>query len=464
MRPFALITLALAASTCIADRLDDYVRQYMSARKIPAVVFGVFKDGKVVKGRAYGYADVERGVKATTDTIFEIGSVSKQFTATALLMLMEEGKLSLEDRIDRYVADLPEPWRPVTLRQLMNHTSGIPDMEEIFGYDSYRNIYTTAQLIAVANSKPMDFAPGADFHYSNTGYFLLGLALEKISGKTYSDFLKERIFIPLGMKNTRESDPTAIIPYRAAGYQVAKDGTLSNRDAMQPSACKGAGTLVSNIADMALWDAAISRHRLLKPATQALMWTESKTDKGTVPYGLGWFIAPWRGRPSVEHSGGTAGFSCDYRRFHDSGYSVMVFTNLYATGVGPIEMRALDLVAPGHSYASWPAKRETIPGRRAMFLTAMADIARGGASSPYFTAKMWSSYPQVSRDAWKQRLAKMKRFELIDHQTHAPQKTNLGDEVVETCIYRLVFGKDEIFVTFMLTKSGQIGSQTRSDT
>jgi len=154
----------------------------MAARHIRAVVVGVFKDGAVTKSRCYGLASVELKAPATDDTVFEIGSVSKQFTATALLMYLEEAKLSLEDPISKYVDGLPQPWRQVTLRQLLTHTSGIPDIEEIFGYSSYRDIYTAKQIIDVANSKPMDFQPGEGWKYSNNGYYLLALCLEHIRG------------------------------------------------------------------------------------------------------------------------------------------------------------------------------------------------------------------------------------------------------------------------------------------
>lgn len=462
LRTSVFAAALLTASIAHADKLDDYVRKYMADRKIPAVAWGIFKDGKVVKSRAYGLASVELKAPATTETVFEIGSVSKQFTATGILMLMEEGKVGLEDRIDKYVANLPEAWQSVTLRQLLTHTSGIPDMEEIFGYDSYRNIYTVQALIDVANSRPMDFAPGEKFKYSNTGYFLLGLALEKVSGKTYAAFLKERIFDPLGMTRTRESDPTAVIPNRAAGYQVDEAGALKNRDAMQPSACLGAGTLVSTLGDMAKWDGAVTTNRLLKPETQKLMWTPAQTKNGTVQYGLGWFTEPYRGHPGVEHSGGTAGFSCDYRRFHDTGYAVVVFTNLYATGVGGIELRVMDTVMPGICYASRPAIPDQ-PPIRAKLLKAMGEVAKGSTRPDSISEKMWSSYSEASHQAWKERMEGLKKFELISLEKHSPRPTPRGELGTETRIYRLLTKDQELYIVFVLDAEGKIVVQTREE-
>lgn len=150
------------------DDLDRYILADMKSRHIPAVVFGVFQDGKILRSGAYGYSNLELRVPATTDTTFEIGSVSKQFTATLILKLMEEGQLSLNDPISKYVDSLPEAWREVKLQNLLNHTTGIPDIEEIFGYESYRNHYTVEEIIKVANSRPVAFAAGTKFHYSTT--------------------------------------------------------------------------------------------------------------------------------------------------------------------------------------------------------------------------------------------------------------------------------------------------------
>jgi D-alanyl-D-alanine carboxypeptidase len=446
-----------------AEDLDAYVRNYMKAGHVPAVVWGVFKEGRVVKSRAYGLANLELNAPATKESVFEIGSVSKQFTATALLMLVEEGRLSLDDRIDKYVDDLPLGWQRVTVRQLLQHTSGIPDMEAIFGYESYRNIYTPKQIIAIANSKPMDFMPGEGWAYSNTGYYLAGMVLEKISGKTYGQFLKERIFGPLGMSHTRESDPTAIIPNRASGYRNNDSGAWEVRDPMQPSACLGAGTLVSTLEDMAKWDDAITKNRLLKPASQNLMFTEGRTTKGRTGYGMGWFVSPWRGRESYEHSGGTAGFSCDYRRFPKAGVSAMVFTNLYANGTGATLFRAADLVSPGISYVSQPPIPEPVPGLRARLLEAMTAVSKAGPRPPSISEKMWASYTQASYDAWRDRLANLKRFDLIYHERYDARKTRLGEDQVESYLYRLTIRKQTIYIEFQMNRAGQIVWQVRRD-
>lgn len=460
LRPLLLVAfLSATVSSAHADALDDYIRADMKARHIPAIVFGVFKDGRILRSGAYGLANVELQTPATVANVFEIGSVSKQFTATLILMLLEQGRLRLDDRIDTYLGNLPGNWRAVTIRQLLNHTSGIPDIEEIFGYDSYRNLYTVDQIIAVANSKPVDFPAGTKWHYSNTGYYLLALILQKIEGKPYGEILQSRILDPLGMTHTRQSDPGAIIANRAEGYQRVGDG-LGNRDAMQPTACLGAGTIVSTIGDMAKWDAAINHNRFLKPETQRLMWEKTKLPAGEANYGFAWVITTWRGHPCVEHSGGTAGFSCDYRRFQDLGLSVMVFSNLYATGVDGIEIRAVNAVHPGLSYVSAKPIADD-PKIHTMLLKAMDDVAQGRSNSPYITPSMEKLYTDASHQIWKSRLADLKSFDLLEHTRYAPMDPGTGEKVVETYVYRLRTTDQTLFVMFMLTPDGRIGLQTR---
>lgn len=463
VRSTLTVALVLASVAARADQLDDLVKSTMAQRKIPGIVLAVVKDDKIVRQGAYGLANVELNVPATVETEFEIGSVSKQFTATGIMMLLEEGKLSLTDPISKYVQDLPEPWQSVTLRHLLSHTSGIPDIEEIFGYDSYRLQFTLPEIIKVANSKPMDFKPGDGWHYSNTGYYLLSIVIEKITGKPYGQVLADRIFKPLGMDHTRESDPTAVIPNRSAGYQV-KDGVLQNRDPMQPSAILGAGALVSTVGDLAKWDASLYTDKLLKRSTWEQMWAPAKLTSGKdAPYGFGWFPESYRGHKSIWHSGGTAGFSCVVRRFPEEHVSVFVLSNLYATGFGALSVMAADTVIPGLSWASAKPKPDPDKKVREMLLKAMADVAKGGESSPYVSPGQWKGYSQASRDAWKDRLANMKAFEFLFHDKYAAQDTPFGEQVVESYVYRLTTDKGPLYVTFMLTPEGKVGLQIREE-
>lgn len=306
----------------------------------------------------------------------------------------------------------------------------------------------------MANSKPVDFPAGTKWHYSNTGYFRLGHIVQKVDGKPYDEVLHKRILDPLGMIHTRQSDPSEVIPNRCSGYQRTDKG-LGNRDAMEPTACLAAGTIVSTIEDMAKWDSAINHHRFLKPETQKLMWEKTELLGGEKNYGFGWFMDEWRGHPCVDHAGGTPGFTCDYRRFQDLGLSVVVWCNLYDIGVENIAIRSVDSVRPGLSYVSVKPMKDA-PKIHDMLLKAMADVAKGGARSPSITESMWKSYSEASRRACKDWLVHLKSFRLLEHTRYAPVDSGLGDQAVETYVYRMKTGDQTLFLLFKLTADGRI--------
>jgi CubicO group peptidase (beta-lactamase class C family) len=322
---------------------------------VPGVALAVVRNGQVVKMRGYGLADVERRVPVTADTVFEIGSITKQFTATAIMMLVEQGSIDLADPIGKYVADLPEGWNAITIRQLLTHTSGIPDYEEIMGYGGYRNPMTSAQIIALAAAKPLDFPPGTKWNYSNTGYYLLTLILEKISGEPYERFLHDHIFAPAGMTHTRTSEPNDIILNRAAGYEY-KGGHLENRDAMQPTATGGAGMIVSTVGDLAKWNAILDRQSMLHKDSYAQIWADALLANGKPSgYGFGWFVSPRRNHPSERHGGGTAGFTADFWRLPNDRLAIIVLGNLYSSfAVAQISAHIANALVPDLRYRAVP--------------------------------------------------------------------------------------------------------------
>ena len=284
-RRLSLLARLLAILGCVlgsathADQIDDYIETQLQRQHIPGLSLAVVKDGSIVKLQGYGYADLELKVPATPDTVFEVGSISKQFLSAAVMTLVEQGKLDLAVPATRYLPDLPPAWRDVTIRQLLTHTSGIPDFEEIVGYGAYRNPTTAEQLLAVAAGKPMDFQPGTQWHYSNTGYYLLGLIVEKITGEPHVSFVQQRILGPARMSRTRSSEPNDVIPGRASGYDF-KDGHFENRDPIQPTAVGGAGDLVSTIGDMLKWNAVLDAHSILREDSYAQIWADQPLTDG----------------------------------------------------------------------------------------------------------------------------------------------------------------------------------------
>ena len=199
----------------VRDGVDAIVQQLMQRRHIPGVSVAIVKDGKVVLAKGYGLANVELGVPATADTVYQLASVTKTFTATAIMMLVAEGKLALDDRITDRLPDLPAAWQDVTVRHLLSHTSGIKSYTSVRDfYKSTRKDYARREILDLVAKEPLEFAPGEKWNYCNTGYFLLGMLIEKVTGKQYGEFMDERIFKPLGMTRTRVNDLRAIIPDR----------------------------------------------------------------------------------------------------------------------------------------------------------------------------------------------------------------------------------------------------------
>ena len=338
------------------SEVEGIIVGYLEENHAPGALVAVISEGQLAHTVSYGMANVELKVPVTDSTVFEIGSISKQFVAVAIMMLVEEGRLDLDAPIHPFLPEIPGAWVGVTVRQLLTHTSGIPDYEEIAGYDVYQNRLTSQEVIRIAHTRPIDFEPGTGWHYSNTGYFLLSLILERIEGRPLGAVLYHRIFEPLGMKHTRMADPEAIIVHRAAGYWIDKAGNLINRPAIETSATLGAGGLVSSAHDMAIWDAALYGEKLLTTASKTLMWTPVQLDNGkptTWPwgdpasYGFGWEISSYRGSALQSHSGQTAGFVAQYMRFPDQQLSIIAFINLYDTGAWPPARVMADYVVPG---------------------------------------------------------------------------------------------------------------------
>ena len=320
-----LLSTACLAQDLPATKIDDYIRAEMQSQQIPGVALAVVKDGNVVLARGYGFANVEHQVPVKPETIFQSGSTGKQFTATAVMMLVEEGKLSLEDKITKYFTDAPEAWRDITVRHMLTHTSGMADYPPDF---DMRRDYTENDLFQRLKTIPLAFQPGEKWTYSNIAYVMLGILIHKVSGKFYGDFLQERVFKRLGMSTARIISEADIVPNRAAGYRLV-NGQLKNQGWVSPSLNTTAdGALYMTIYDMAKWDAALYTEKLLRRTTLEQMWTPVKLNNGTThPYGFGWMLGEVRGHRIIEHSGSWQGFKAQITRYVDDKLTVIVFAN-----------------------------------------------------------------------------------------------------------------------------------------
>ncbi len=344
-----VIILNIAATATFAQapftsRIDQYVESEMARQKIPGVSLAIVKDGKPLLVKGYGLANVEHQVRVRPETIFQSGSVGKQFTATAVMMLVEDGKIDLDEKIAKYLGEVPESWSGITVRHLLSHTSGMTDYPRDF---DFRRDYTEDEILKKAKEIPVAFKPGEKWQYSNLGYVTLGIIIGKVTGKFYGDFLQERIFKPLGMTTARILNEADIIPNRAAGYQLVK-GELKNQDWVSPTVNTTAdGSLYLTALDMIKWDEALRTGKLLKKTSYDTMWTPIRLNDGrTHPYGFGWGIRSVNGKPVIEHGGAWQGFKAHIARFPDNKLTVILFANLIQTNQSKLANGVAAIVDP----------------------------------------------------------------------------------------------------------------------
>jgi CubicO group peptidase (beta-lactamase class C family) len=322
------LAIALPLAAQASDPVDAYVNAEMERQHIPGLALLVARDGKTVRAQGYGFSNVELQVPVKPETVFQSGSVGKQFTATGIMMLVEEGKIGLDDPVTKYLKDAPPSWNQVTIRELLSHTAGFTDYPKNF---DFRRDYTESQLLKMVEGIPLAYPPATKWSYANLGYLTLGVVIHRVTGQFYGDFLQERIFQPLGMTTTRIISEADIIPNRAAGYRLLK-GELKNQEWVSPMLNTTAdGALYFSILDLAKWDAALYTEKLLKRSSFEQMWTVTKLKNGkpnSGDYGFGWGISNKNGHHVVEHNGGWQGFETHISRYVDDKLTVVVLTNL----------------------------------------------------------------------------------------------------------------------------------------
>jgi D-alanyl-D-alanine carboxypeptidase len=314
--------LLLQTAVVRADKVDDYVKAEMQKQRILGLSVAVVKEGKVIKAEGYGLANVEHNIAAKPETVYKIGSVSKQFLSTGIMLLVQDGKLRVDDKVSQYLDGTPETWKDITIRHFLTHTSGV--VREGPGFDPFK-VQSDFDVIKTAYPLALRFPTGEKYEYCNVGYFSLAEIIRRVSGKTWEEFLSERVFAPLGMTATRTTTTKEIVPNRAAGYAWAKD-KLQN--ATEYLALRPSGAFLSTVLDLAKWDAALYTDKFLKQATREQMWTPARLNSGaTHPYGFGWELAPLGNHKQVNHGGSLPGFRAQYARFVDDKLSLIVLTN-----------------------------------------------------------------------------------------------------------------------------------------
>jgi len=400
-----LPTPAVGQNPATLDSIDQYVRTELARYRIPGLSLAVIRGDSLVMIRGYGYANVELRVPASDSTVYESGSLAKQFTAAAIVMLSEQGRFSLDDPITRFLPEGSTKWRGITIRHLLTHTSGIADYADS-ALDSHRD-YTEQDLVRIAASQPVEFAPGDRWSYSSTGYVLLGVIIHRVTGVFYGDFLHDHIFQPVGMRTARVMSAADIIPNRAAGYYFLGD-TLKNQDWVSPSLNATADCcLLLTVHDLARWATALSHGQVPSRAGLDASWMPVRLNSGgTYPYGFGWHVAQQRGYQRIGHSGSAEGFQTTIQRYPDFNLTVIVLVNIaqslpeaMAFGIAGILEPAL---TPPHLLQR-PASEVQPPEAINRLL---ADVSAGTAS-----VRITPTFKAFISDATRERLGRRVRRE-----------------------------------------------------
>lgn len=425
--------------------VDAFVKAEMERKKIPGVSVAVIKDGKPLVVKGYGLANIEHNVPVKPETIFQSGSVGKQFTAFAIMLLVDEGKIGLDDKIGKYLGDVPESWANVTIRHLLTHTGGFTDYSR--GFD-FRKDYTEDDLLKIIKETPLAFAPGEKWQYSNFGYVTLGIIIRKVTGKFYGDFLTERVFKPLGMTTARVISESDIIPNRAAGY-VLRNGEVKNQEWVSPVLNTTAdGALYFSILDMIRWEEALAGRKLLSKAAYEQMWTPVKLNDGREQrYGFGWALRDVNGFKVIEHGGAWQGFKSFIARYPDRGLTVIALAN--SENANPARLgngiaEAVDLAVKPKPMV------DPEPERTAGFRKVIEDMLAGKPDEKRFSPRLYRalSDPNDRLIAYLNTIGPILKFELLE-------RTDIGEAVLYK--YAVEFESMNVIVEIGEDKKGIIG-------
>lgn len=307
-----------------ADPVDEYVQAEMARYQIPGVAIAVMRHGILVRAQGYGFANLEHMVPVHTDTLFKSGAVGMQFTAVATMLLVEDGRLRLDESIRTYLPEAPAGWAPITIRQLLQHSSGLPATPN----GEFRTDYSDDVLLAVLYRQALNFPAGSRWRFSYVDYVVLGFIIRRVTGERYTELLACRIFQPLGMRTAQSIDEGAVIPHRAAGYEFAS-GVVRNAEWVSPTANSTAdGTLYLSVLDFAAWEKGIVQKLVLRADSWAAIGAGATLPGGhRLPYGFGWYLDRRANQPVWRHDGNWQGFRSSITRYLDAGWTVVVLAN-----------------------------------------------------------------------------------------------------------------------------------------
>lgn len=438
------LSAAVFGQAGVDASVDRFIKAQMERQKIPGISLAVVRDGKPLIVKGYGLANLEHQVAVKPETVFQSGSVGKQFTATGIMLLVEDGKIALDEKIGKYLGEIPEAWKNITVRQLLSHTGGMTDYPQDF---DFRRDYTEDELLKRAKEIPLAFQPGEKWQYSNMGYVTLGIIIGKVSGKFYGDFLQERIFKPLGMTTTRIISEADIVPNRASGYRLVK-GEVKHHEWVSPTLNTTAdGALYMTALDMIKWDEALRSGKVLKKTSLDEMWAAIKLNDGkTHPYGFGWAVRQVNGHRLIEHGGAWQGFKAQISRFVDDNLTVIVFANLIQANQGQLATGVAQVIIPELKPKPIADPDPAFTAQTKELLTAVLDKK---ADMSRFTPEVQKGLEQSGDRvaAFVRTLGQMQSFKLME-RTEGPDGIRYR--------YQVEFSGMSIFLAMGVNKDGKI--------
>ncbi|WP_426731799.1 serine hydrolase domain-containing protein [Myxococcus faecalis] len=447
-----ILGVLLAAGPALAqgalrERIDAFVQAEQKRQGVVGLAVGVVHQGRVVLAKGYGSADLEHRVPVGTDTLFQSGSVGKMFTAMAVMAQVEAGKLSLSDSITQHFPDAPASWAPITVRHLLTHTSGIQDLE---GKLDERKDYTDEEFARFIYTLPLEFPAGLRFSYSNSGYVLLGLLVNRITGTTYVDVLDAKVFKPAGMKTARGISEADIIPNRSSGYQLVK-GAPKHQTWVSPSLnTTGDGALYFSVKDLLAWDTAVRKRALLSEESWREILSPVRLNSGaTHPYGFGWQLLERNGKPLHQHGGAWQGFRANYSHYVGDSLSIIVLANTAQASPGRFTEGIAAIVNPALGPPKLAAIEDTEPQVTAQ-LTAFLEEVRAGTVDK---ARFAYAPPWLASQALPHFTERLKKLG-APGKLRLAQREVVGDDRVYT--YLVDFGADTYVYKVSLIPDGRV--------
>lgn len=439
------------------DAIDDLINQQIKIRQIPGLSIAVLRDGKIVRAAGYGFANIELKVPATKDTVYEIGSISKQFASEAVMLLVEDGKMNLDDPINKYLpSNAPETWQMITVRDLLNHTSGLKDWTEVKDF-SYRRQYSAAEFIDLVKHFPLQFQPKENWSYSNTNLPLIGIIVEHASGRSFEDFVRELIFRPLNLPSLRFKHQDDVVANRSAGY-VLRNDIWKNGEPFRPKVIAASGGILADAIDLAKWWEAVLRGRVVKPASLEQMLMPAKLNDGRqVNHGFAFFTDSFNSHKMIHHHGSTVGgFGSVVRYFPNEKLTIAIIGNLEDGGFGPeyISKRVANFYIPG---AFVGGLKEVINrSQTESSLQILKDIA-ANKTPEMLSANFASKVSETFRKQLADNLKEMRSFVFLGNERIGADHFMLDPTAAEFLHFKMTLANRTVYYHFRMNKEGKIG-------